>query len=202
MEEANRLESLLDARDLMGDERQLLRGWKAQRLRILLSNKLLSEPVGPRSERALAPAPALAPELAQILDAGGLATLRRLVFVPHWIVPVRTRWGEQEVLVNALTHKVDLAAGVEVLDAAREQGASLFVTAPRGVQFLQAPEPNASILRAVREAGVPGEASYQIGAPMELLYVPFVPAADGYANAVTGEAAKDMGPAPAMAARA
>lgn len=202
LEEAARIERLLDARDLMGDERQLLRGWKAQRLRILLSNKLLSEPVGPRGERALAPAPALAPELSMILEAGGLSSLRRLVFVPHWIVPVRTPWGEQEVVVNALTHKADLAAGLSVLRAARERGASLFVVAPRGVQFLPAPEPNASILKTIREAGVKGKASYDSGVTMEIIYVPFVPSEDGYHNAVTGEAASDMGPAPAPAMRA
>lgn len=202
LEEAARVERLLDARDLMGDERQLLRGWKAQRLRILLSNKLLSEPVGPRGERALAPAPALAPELSMILDAGGLSSLRRLVFVPHWIVPVRTPWGEQEVVVNALTHKADIAAGLSVLRAARERGASLFVVAPRGVQFLSAPEPNASVLKTIREAGVKGKAAYDSGSAMEIIYVPFVPSDDGYHNAVTGEAAADMGPAPTAAMRA
>lgn len=201
LDEAQRVERLLESRDLMAEERSLLRGWKAQRLRVLLSAKLLSEPVGPRTEgRIVAPAPALAPDVGQVIDAGGLATLRRAVFVPHFVVPVRTGWGEHEVLVNALTGAPDLDAGEDVLSWARERGATLFLAVPRGAQFLPAPEPSAALLRALREAVRGADVAHATTAP-DTLFVPFLPSEGGYVNGVTGARAADLGPVPGVAAR-
>ena len=200
-EEAQRVESVLDQRDLLHDDWVVLRAWKAHRLRSLLAHKLLGEPVGPRAEgRVLAPAPALRPDLARVLDAGGLATLPRVVFVPHWVVPVRTRWGEAEVLVNALTGKPH-PDGPALLDAARQQGAGLLLAAPRGVKFLPAPEPTAALLRDLRDALPPGvDVSRAAEAPIEWLLVPHLPTAEGYVDAVTGAPAADLGPVPGVAA--
>jgi hypothetical protein len=200
-EEAERLERILDARDLPHDEWLALRAWATQRLRLQLATQLLSEPVGPRTEgRVLSPAPALAPELATLLDAGGLAGLRRLVYVPHWILPVRDRWGEREVLVNALTHKPDLAHGAAVLHAARARAPSLFLDAPSSVQFLPAPEPTAAVLRELREALPRADVAPAVAGPAEWLLVPYVPTPEGYVNAVTGARAPDLGAPAAIAA--
>lgn len=202
LEEAQRVETLLDARDLMAEERALLRGWKAQRLRVVLSTKLLSEPVGPRAEgRLLAPAPALEPALPLVLEAGGLAVVRRAAFVPHWIVPVRTSWGEHEAVVNALTHKVDAAESEALLRAAREQGASLFVHAPRGPTFLPVPEPTAAMLRELRET-LPRADVATAATAADTLLVPYLPTTEGYLSGVTGSKAADLGPAPGVAAKA
>jgi len=63
-EEAHRVERVLDARPLLHDDWVALRAWKAQRLRLLLSHKLLAEPVGPKPEgRLVAPGPAIAPDM-------------------------------------------------------------------------------------------------------------------------------------------
>lgn len=202
-EEAQRVERVLEARELLHDDWVALRAWKAHRLRAMLAHKLLGEPVGPRTEgRVLAPAPALRPDLATLLDAGGLSTLARLVFVPHWIVPVRTGWGEVEVLVNALTGKPH-PRGAQLLDAARAQGVGLMLDAPRSVRFLPSGEPTAAILRDLREALGPGvDVSAAASAPAEWLLVPHAPGAEGYVDAVTGAGAPDMGPVAAVAAQA
>lgn len=198
-EEAQRVEKVLDHRDLLHDDWVVLRAWKAHRLRSMLAHKLLGEPVGPRTEgRVLAPAPALQPDLARVLDAGGLGTLSRAVFVPHWVVPVRTRWGEAEVLVNALTGKPH-SNGAALLEAARERGAGLSLAAPRSVRFLPAPEPTAALLRDLRDA-LPGvDVSRAAEGPVEWLLVPHLPTGDGYVDAVTGAPAQDLG-APAAVA--
>ncbi|MFA5860073.1 MAG: hypothetical protein WDA16_00115 [Candidatus Thermoplasmatota archaeon] len=201
-EEAQRLERILDARDLPPHEWTALRAWKTQRLRLAIATKLLSEPAGPRAEgRVIAPAPALSPDLSRVLDTGqGLSTLRRIVFVPHWIVPVRDASGEREVLVNALTHKPEVMQGDEVLRAAREQAPSFFLDAPRSVTFLPAPEPTAAVLRDLREAFPHADVSPAVAGPAEWLLVPFVPTSEGYVNAVTGQKAPDLGPAAGVAA--
>lgn len=201
-EESQRLESILDARDLPAHEWTALRAWKVQRLRLALSTKLLSEPAGPRVEgRVITPAPALAPDLARVLDTGqGLTSLRRIVFVPHWIVPVRDAAGEREVLVNALTHKPDIISGDVILQAARDHAPTFFLDAPRTVTFLPAPEPTAALLRDLREALPRADVAPAIAGPAEWLLVPYVPTNEGYVNAVTGAKAPDLGPVAGVAA--
>jgi len=171
---------------------------------VLVATRLLSEPVGVRPEgRVLAPAPALAPDLARVLDAGGLALLRRAVFVPHWVLPIRTRAGEVEVLVNALTHK-PLAddARAALLSCATERAPVLFLDAPRSVSFLPAPEPTAAVLRELRDAFPGADVAPSVNAPCEWLLVPYLPTSDGYVNAVTGEKAPDLGAPAGVAAAA
>jgi hypothetical protein len=200
LEEAQRVEDLLGTRALLEEEWTRLRGWKAQRLRVQLATKLLSEPVGARTEgRLLAPHPALAPELSRVIEAGGLASVKRLVLVPHWILPVRSSWGEREVLVNALTGKLD--PDEALLDAAREKAPSHFVDAPRSTNVMPAPEATAAVLRELRTALGPGvDVEPAAGGSADVLLVPFVPTAEGYLNAVTGARAADLGAPPAMAA--
>lgn len=203
-EDAQRIETILDERTLLHDDWVVLRAWKTHRARLALAQKLLSEPVGPRGEgRVVAPAPAMRPDLARVMDAGGLAALRRAVFVPHWIVAVRTPWGEREVLVNALTGKPDTEGGADVLAAARDRGATLLLDAPRSVRFLQAAEPTAAILRDLRAALPRGvDVVAAADAPVDWLFVPHVPSGDAYVNAVTGAPAADLGPAPGLASMA
>lgn len=199
-EEAQRVERVLESRDLLHDDWVALRAWKAHRLRASLAHRLLGEPVGPRTEgRILAPAPALRPDLARVMDAGGLLLLPRLVYVPHWIVPVRSPWGELDVLVNALTGKPH-PEGDALLAASREQGAGLMLDLPRGVRFLPAGEPTAALLRDLREALPRGvDVARASEGPIEWLLVPHVPGPEGYIDAVTGAAASDLGPPAAVA---
>jgi len=102
------------------------------------------------------------------------------VFVPHWVVPV----GSDEVLVNALTQKLDPEARACSTPRRPRRGPAL--DAPRSVRFLSAPEPTATLLRELREA-IPG--AHVAGArarPVEWLFVPFIPSGDGYVNGITG----------------
>ncbi|GEM_PF-6920479 len=187
MEEASRLASVLLERDLNGEEHAILATLKGQRLRGLLATRMLSEPPGSRPEgRVLAPAAAMAPPLSRVLDAGGLSAVKRLVFLPHWVLPVATPWGEGEVLVNALTGKPD-PDGPALLDAMRRRAPTHFLDAGSRAQFLPAPAPNAALLHEVRGLGAVAHAP----AALELVYVPFVGAAEGYVNAVTGGAPLD-----------
>jgi hypothetical protein len=196
LDEANKMSLALLERDLNEEEHAILATLKSQRLRGMLATRMLSEPPGGRQEgRVLAPAAAMAPPLANVLDAGGLSAVKRIVFVPHWIVPVQGVWGERETLVNALTgHLAPNALGL--LDAMRRRAPAHFHDAGSHAQFLPAPPPTAALLRELRGAG-------GIGSPpanLELVYVPFVSSATGFVNAVTGDAAPDLGPAAAVAA--
>lgn len=198
LEEVDRMERSLAARDLSPGEWTILVGWKLQRLRGHLLSRMLHEPPGARADgRVPAPAPALLPPLSRVMEAGGLAAMRRAVFVPHWIVPVATAWGERDIVVNALTGRADALDGPRILEAMARQGPSLLVDAARPEAFLPAPAPTAALLRELR---VHGGATPVHLAGVELAYVPFVPTEDGYVNAVTGAEAPDLGaaiPAPA-----
>jgi hypothetical protein len=193
LEESERLERALGARELSGEEWTLLATWKLQRLRAGLVSRMLSEPPGARPDtRVAAPAPALTPPLARVMEAGGLSAMRRAVFVPHWVVPVRTPWGERDVVVNALTGRADPDESRRLLDAMRERAPTMLLEMGRASAFLPAPVPTAALLREMR--GLGGARPGHLAA-IETLYVPFVPGPAGYVNAVTGSVAPDLGAA-------
>jgi hypothetical protein len=193
LEESERLERALGARELSGEEWTLLATWKLQRLRAGLVSKMLAEPPGARPEhRVTAPAPTLTPPLARVMDAGGLSAMRRAVFVPHWVVPVHTPWGERDVVVNALTGRAEPGESRRLLDAMRERAPTMLLEMGRPSAFLPAPVPTAALLREMR--GLGGARPGHLAA-IETFYVPFVPGPEGYVNAVTGTAAPDLGAA-------
>lgn len=199
LDEANRMATVLVERDLNEEEHAVLATLKGQRLRGLLATRMLTEPPGTRPEgRTLAPAAAMAPPLARILEQGGLANVKRLVFVPHWVVPVQTPWGEEDTLVNALTGKPPEDGGALLLDAMRRRAPGHLLDAGGKAQFLPAPAPTAALLREARAFGGMSHAA----PTLEIVYVPFLPGPDGYVNAVTGEKAADLGPVPGNAAPA
>lgn len=190
LEESERLERALAARELSGEEWTLLSTWKLQRLRAGLVSKMLTEPAGARDERRVtAPAPALTPPLARVMEAGGLSAMRRAVFVPHWVVPVHTPWGERDVVVNALTGRADADEGRRLLDAMLTRAPSMLLEMGRPSAFLPAPVPTAALLREMR--GLGGARPGHLAA-IETVYVPFVPGPEGYVNAVTGTPAPDL----------
>lgn len=194
LEETDRLRQALEARALAGEEWTIL-SLKEARLRALLSQRLLSEPPGMRLDgNALAPLPALAPDLARVLDAGGLGAMGRVVFVPFWILPVETPWGEQEVCVNGATGRYDAEESRALLAAMRERGPGLLVEAGAKPQFLPHAPPTGALLRELRAHGVRIPPEVATGAtPADVVYVPYLAGPHGYASGVTGNAAPDLG---------
>ena len=188
LEESEKLERALAAREMSGEEWTLLATWKLQRLRAGLLSRMLTDPAGaPR--RVVAPAPALTPPLARVMEAGGLSAMRRAVFVPHWIVPLRTPWGERDVVLNALTGRADPDESRRLLDAMRERAPTMLLEMGRPQAFLPSPVPTAALLREMRGMG-----GARLGhlAAIETVYVPFVQGPEGYLNAVTGTPAPDL----------
>lgn len=198
LEETGRVAALLAERELSEEDRAVLH-LKEARLRLLLTTRILGEPPGARiEERRPAPGPALPPPLSSLMAAGGLAAAKRLVFVPHWILPVRTPWGEQEIVVNAATGRLDLDESRALLEAMRRHRPALLVEGLKGATFLPAPPPTAALLRSLRPALRRGaalpEGVLEGARATETVYVPFLGLDDGYVNALTGARAPDLGP--------
>ncbi|HUR69209.1 MAG TPA: hypothetical protein VM370_08180, partial [Candidatus Thermoplasmatota archaeon] len=194
MEELDRVRRTLSERALCGEEHTML-SLKEESVRALLAHRMLSEPPGARSEgRVLATHGALLPHVARVIDAGGLAAVKRVAFVPHWIVPVSTRWGEQEAAVSAATGGVELAESSALLDAMRRRGPVLFADVGAQAIFLPAPAPTGAILRQMRQAGlaVPEDVAKGL-TPADIVYVPYLATGDGYVSGITGALAPDLG---------
>lgn len=200
LEEANRVAASLAQRETSEEDRAVL-DLKDARLRLLLSTRLLSEPPGARpEERRPAPGPTLTPPLSSLMGAGGLAAARRLVFVPFWVLPVRTPWGEQEVAVSATTGRLDADESRALLEAMRRRAPVLLLEGHKGATFLPAPPPTAALLRSLRPmlrrgASVP-EGALEAGRATETVFVPFLATEEGYVNALTGTKAPDLGNGP------
>lgn len=194
MEELDRVRKALGERALAGAEAVILL-LKEEGTRALLAHRMLSEPPGVRkSARVLAQHAALLPQVARVLDAGGLAAVRRVAFVPHWILPVTTPWGEQEIVVSAATARVDATESRALLAAMQRQGPVLLVDVGTSAVFLPAPPPTAALLRELRAAGLAVPESATTGeTPPDVVYVPFLATAEGYVNGITGSAAPDLG---------
>lgn len=203
LEEAERLSRAMMERALAADESRML-ALKEARLRALLCQRLLSEPAGMRLDgRRLAPLPTMPPDLARVVDAGGLAAMKRVVFVPFWIVPIETPWGEQEACINGATGRYDPIESRTLLEAMARRGPGLLVEAGPQPQFLPHAPPTAALLREMRANGlrIPADVATG-GAPPDLVYVPFLAASEGYVSGVTGIAAPDLGAGvPVAAAR-
>lgn len=193
MEELDRVRRAIDERSLCGEEWTIL-AMKERDTRALLAHKMLSEPPGSRSERVLAQHAALMPDVGQVLDAGGLAAVKRIAFVPHWIVPVETSWGQQEAVVSAATGKFDAEESRALLDIMRGRGPWLFLDVGTQAIFLPAPPPTGALLREMRSAGLVVSEDVATGElAADVVYVPYVATADGYKSGVTGRVAADLG---------
>lgn len=194
MEELDRVRRALDERALCGEEYAVL-ALKESRARALLAHRMLSEPPGPRTEaRVLAQHGALMPDVARVLDAGGLSAVKRVAFVPHWILPVVTPWGEQEVVVSAATGKLDADESRALLAAMRREGPLILLDVGAQALFLPAPPPTGALLREMRGAGLVVSEGVATGrAPADVVYVPYLATPDGYASGVTGRVAPDLG---------
>ena len=194
MEELDRVRRALDMRALAGEEYTLL-ALKESRARSLLAHRMLSEPPGARAQtRVLAQHAALMPDVVRVLDAGGLVAVKRVAFVPHWILPVSTAWGEQEVVVSGVTGKLDTAESAALLDAMRARGPSIMLDVGGQSLFLPAPPPTAALLRELRAAGLAVRDGVGAGSvPADVVYVPYLPTAEGYVSGVTGRVAPDLG---------
>lgn len=193
MEELDRVRRALDERALCGEEWSIL-ALKERDTRALLAHRMLGEPPGNRSERVLAEHAALMPEVAQVLDAGGLASVKRIAFVPHWIVPIETALGQEEAIVSAATGKIDPDESRALLAILRERGPTLFLDVGTNAVFLPAPPPTGALLREMRAAGlaVPEDvATGELAA--DVVYVPYLATAEGYKSGVTGRVAADLG---------
>jgi hypothetical protein len=194
MEELDRVRRAVAERALCGEEFSIL-SIKEREARTLLAHRMLSEPPGNRGEpRVLAQHAALMPEVGRVLDAGGLGAVKRVAFVPHWIVPVETPWGEEEAVVSAATGKLDAAESRALLDAMRERGPVLFLDVGASAVFLPAPPPTGALLREMHNAGIvvaEGVATGEV--PADVVYVPYLATAEGYASGVTGRIAPDLG---------
>ena len=193
MEELDRVRRAIDERALSGEEWTVL-SLKERDTRAMLAHRMLSEPPGSRSERVLAQHAALLPEVAQVLDAGGLSAVKRVAFVPHWVVPVETPWGEQEAVVSAATGKLDAAESARLLATMRARGPSLLLDVGAQATFLPAPPPTAALLRELRAQGlaaVEGVATGDVAA--DIVYVPYLASGEGYRSGVTGRVAEDLG---------
>lgn len=191
LEEAERLLAVLERRQLCQEEWALLVAWKGQRLRQQLSAAMLNaQPGAKRQDRAAAPAPAMAPDIAHLMRAGGLDAMQRVAFQPMWVLPAWSPWGEREVIVDARTGRHHPDESRALLDAMRERAPSPFVDVARRAQFHPAPAPTAAILRALRETLPPGLRAEPTAAeaPVETVYVPVVASDHGLVNVVTGAA--------------
>lgn len=194
MEELDRVQRALDERELAGEEYVIL-SLKESRARSLLAHRMLSEPPGARAtRRVLAQHGALMPDVARVLDAGGLDAVKRVAFVPHWIVPVRTAWGEQEVVVSGVTGKLDAVESRALLAAMQRNGPSILLDVGAQAIFLPAPPPTAALLRELRAAGLAVAEGVASGrTPADIVFVPYLPTAEGYVSGVTGRIASDLG---------
>lgn len=193
MEELDRVRRALAERDLSPEEARAL-ALKEATTRAMLAHRMLSEPPGPRSAHALSQHGAVVPDLARVLDAGGLSAVKRVAFVPHWIVPVETPWGPQEVAVNAALGRVDLAQSHALLAAMRARGPALLLDVGAQPVFLPAPPPTAALVRELRGHGLfaPAEAVL-VAQSADVVYVPYLATAEGYVSGVTGAPAPDLG---------
>lgn len=194
MEELDRVRRAVSERALCGEEFSIL-SIKEGAARALLAHRMLSEPPGNRGEpRVLAQHGALLPGVARVLDAGGLAAVKRVAFVAHWIVPVQTPWGEQEAAVSASTGKLDPVESRALLQAMRERGPSLFLDVGAQALFLPAPPPTGALLREMKGAGLAVADEVAKGeVACDIVYVPYLATAEGYASGVTGRVAPDLG---------
>lgn len=194
MEELDRVRKAIAERALAGEEFSVL-SIKEREARTLLAHRMLSEPPGNRGDARIASQhAALVPDVARVLEAGGLASARRVAFVPHWILPVQTPWGEQECVVSAATGKLDEDESRALLAAMRRSGPRLLLDVGPQALFLPAPPPTGALLREMRAAGlaVPEEiATGEISA--DIVYVPYLATANGYASGITGRIAPDLG---------
>lgn len=193
MEELDRVRRAIDERSLCGEEWSIL-AIKERDTRALLAHKMLSEPPGDRSERILAEHAALMPEVGQVLDAGGLASVKRIAFVPHWIVPIETAWGQTEAVVSAATGKLDADESRALLEVMRARGPALFLDVGTQALFLPAPPPTGALLREMRAAGLVVPEAVATGTlAADVVYVPYLATAEGYKSGVTGRVAADLG---------
>ena len=193
MEELDRVARALDERALAGEEHAIL-ALKGSRARSLLAHRMLGEPPGPRADRVLSQHAAMMPDVARVLDAGGLGAVKRVAFVPFWILPVATPWGEQEVAVSAATGKLDRHESRALLAAMRRAGPTMQLDVGAQALFLPAPPPTAALLRELRSAGLRAPEGLATGrTAADLVYVPYLPTGEGYVSGITGRAAPDLG---------
>lgn len=194
MEELDRMRRAISERALCGEEHAIL-SLKERDARGLLAHRMLSEPPGNRGEpRVLSQHAAMMPDVSRVLDAGGLGAVKRVAFVPHWIVPVQTPWGEQEVVVSAATGKFDPDESRALLEAMRARGPALFLDVGTQALFLPAPPPTGALLREMRSAGLAVVEAVATGdIATDVVYVPYLATAEGYASGVTGKVAPDLG---------
>lgn len=197
LEEMERLLGTLERRKLCADEWALLVAWKGQRLRHTLTAALLAPPGPKREGRTAAPGPTLAPELSQLMAAGGLDAVSRVAFAPMWVLPVWSPWGEREIAIDARAATLDPAASAALLRTMDERAPSPFVDVARRAQFHAPPAPTAALLSKLRESlphalRIEGSA---VAGPLECVYVPYVASESGPVNVAV------RGDAPAAAAR-
>lgn len=196
MEELDRVRLALADRALAGEESSVL-ALKEAHARGLLAHRMLSEaPGAPIGSRVLAQHAAMMPDVARVLDAGGLSSVKRVAFVPHWIVPVQTRWGEQEAVVSAATGRLDVEESRALLDAMRRRGPVLLLDVGAHSLFLPAPRPTGALLREMREGGLAvADEVATGGTPVDIVYVPYLATSEGYVSGVTGRVAPELGAA-------
>lgn len=192
LEEAEGLARRVEGRDLLAEELEVLRA-KLARVRLGLQDALLRHAGRPKTpERLLAPQPVLEADLEEEVRAGGSGSGKGLRYVPHWIVPVETRWGELEVVVNAATGRIVPAESRRLHARMVARSPRLLLDATRAPRFLEAPDPAGRVVAEVRrhlrhEAGYWGPFSLDEEL-VETVLVPFVPGEDGAAvNVLTGE---------------
>lgn len=193
VDQAERIATVARHRTYISDDARVLLDQKLPRLQAALDALQDAPHSGIQERRRGPPAPALAPRLSRILDAGGLDVSERLVYVPHHIVPVRTRDGDVEVVVNALTERVDAGESRDLLRALLETPPTLHAEGTRPT-FAEAPRPTAALVGEVREAvrRSRGGRTHADLATIETFLVPFAQTEDGWMDAVTGRIVDDL----------
>ncbi len=194
LEEANRLERILNGRGFLEEEWNVLAGWKTARVRAAVQEIMLTEPVGLKSpDRILARGPSLKPDLGKIVESPGLAKVKEYHYVPYWLIPVATGLGERDILVNAITRRVDLEESALLLEAVSAQGTTYFVEGARKAAFADAPPASGPLFGEVRQAirlGLGYRGLIEVADELiDTVYVPFarVLGEDRLVNAITGE---------------
>lgn len=199
LDEANRLEVILNGRAFLEEEWNVLAGWKTARVRAFVQDMMLTEPVGLKSPgRVLAAGPALPLHLGRLVESAGLANVVKIRYVPYWLIPVATGLGERDILVNALTRRVDLEESAELLDAVARDGTTYFVDGTRKSQFIPPIPPSGALFGEVRQSlrlglGYRGPIHVE-DELLDTIYVPFaeISTEGRVVNAVTGRDAPDV----------
>ncbi|HWG90268.1 MAG TPA: hypothetical protein VNZ52_05395 [Candidatus Thermoplasmatota archaeon] len=192
----------LARRDFLHDDALVL-SEKAHRLRALLEGRLLTGPLGAKGpDRAVAPGPALLPDVGRLVDAGDalLAAPSSFLYVPYLVVPFTSRLGGGEVLVGGATLHVDAEEGSQLL-AAVSRGCTRILESGRHASFLPAPPVTPHVMDLVeadlrQRVGLTGPLVLDAGT-VEVLYVPHVRVEGSLVSAVTGRRVE--GTAPALA---